>query len=94
MGKVLKNFIELTEIQFTNASSPKSTVYKDYIRPTEIAFMETIKKENASYTKIHFAIGTQKFDFFAKETPEEIDELIEDFYKQRKSSSKKKSRLL
>lgn len=88
--KILKNFIKVDEVQFTSSGSEQSH-YEDYIRPSEIIFMEVITKNSKNYTKIHFGIGSQKCDIFVSETPAEIDNRIEEFYNTRKEKKSVKS---
>lgn len=82
----MKNFIELNEVQFSATNkSEEIGRYSDYIRPSEIIFMELISRNRKTYTKIHFGIGSEKCSIFVAESPEEIDKLIENFYKNRKT---------
>ena len=40
---------------------------------------------------VHFEIGNQHAKLFVKETPEEIDEIIDEFYKGKKGKASKKN---
>ena len=88
----MKNFIKLTEVKFEETGgSVKVKYYDDYIRPASICFIERITHKGQRVCLIHFEIGNNYAKLFVKETPEEIDEIIDDFYKGKKGKASKKS---
>ena len=88
----MKNFIKLTEMKFEETGgSVKVKYYNDYIRPSSICFVEEMTHKGIKVCLIHFEIGAQHAKLFVKETPEEIDEIIDDFYKGKKGKASKKS---
>lgn len=88
----MKNFIKLTEVKFEETgSSVKVKHYNDYIRPASICFIEEMTHKGQKVCLIHFEIGEQHAKLFVKETPEEIDEIIDEFYKGKKGKASQKS---
>lgn len=88
----MKNFIKLTEVKFEETgSSVKVKYYNDYIRPASICFIEEMIHKGQRVCLIHFEIGEQHAKLFVKETPEEIDEIIDEFYKGKKGKASQKS---
>lgn len=89
----MKHFIKLTEVQNKNN---KDLFYDDYIRPEDIRFLEVLSDSSSDKirTKIHFAVGEKKCEMIVKESPAEIDDIIDNFYKDRKKriSPEKKKR--
>ena len=90
----MRNFIKLTEVKFfeeTATNSPKVKYYNDYIRPVSICFIEEMTHKGIKVCLVHFEIGNQHAKLFVKETPEEIDEIIDEFYKGKKGKASKKN---
>ena len=88
----MKNFIKLTEVKYEETGgSVKVKYYDDYIRPASICFIERIIHKGQRVCLIHFEIGDNHAKLLVKETPEEIDEIIDDFYKGKKGKASKKS---
>lgn len=90
----MRNFIKLTEVKFfeeTATNSPKVKYYNDYIRPASICFIEEMTHKGIKVCLVHFEIGNQHAKLFVKETPEEIDEIIDEFYKGKKGKASKKN---
>lgn len=88
----MKNFIKLTEVKFEQTgSSVKVKYYNDYIRPASICFIEEMIHKGQRVCLIHFEIGEQHAKLFVKETPEEIDEIIDEFYKGKKGKASQKN---
>lgn len=85
----MKNFVKLTEVQVDN--NKKTKFFNNFIRPSEIVLLEQMIFEGNQVTKIHFAIGGNKCSFFAKETPDEIDDIINNFYEGKKGKPSVKS---
>lgn len=91
---MMRNFIKLTEVKFfeeTATNSPKVKYYNDYIRPASICFIEEMTHKGIKVCLVHFEIGNQHAKLFVKETPEEIDEIIDEFYKGKKGKASKKN---
>lgn len=90
----MKNFIKLTEVKFEETGgSVKVKYYDNYIRPASICFIERIIHKGQRVCLIHFEIGDNHAKLLVKETPEEIDEIIDDFYKGKKGKASKKSEI-
>lgn len=94
----MKNFIKLTEVKFEEmfeetGGSVKVKYYDDYIRPASICFIERIIHKGQRVCLIHFEIGDDHAKLLVKESPEEIDEIIDDFYKGKKGKASKKSEI-
>ena len=88
----MKNFIKLTEVKFDETGgSVKVKYYDDYIRPASICFIERIIHKGQRVCLIHFEIGNNYAKLFVKETPEEIDKIINEFYKGKKGKASQKS---
>ena len=88
----MKNFIKLTEMKFEETGgSVKVKYYNDYIRPSSICFVEEMTHKGIKVCLIHFEIGVQHAKLFVKETPEEIDKIINEFYKGKKGKASKKN---
>ena len=88
----MKNFIKLTEVKFEETGgSVKVKYYNDYIRPSSICFVEEMTHKGIKVCLIHFEIGVQHAKLFVKETPEEIDKIINEFYKGKKGKASQKS---
>lgn len=93
----MRNFIKLTEVKFfeeTATNSPKVKYYNDYIRPASICFIEEMTHKGIKVCLVHFEIGNQHAKLFVKETPEEIDEIIDEFYKGKKGKASHKSEVV
>ena len=74
----MKNFIKLTEVKFEETGgSVKVKYYDDYIRPASICFIERIIHKEQRVCLIHFEIGDNHAKLLVKESPEEIDEIID-----------------
>ena len=88
----MKNFIKLTEVKFEETGgSVKVKYYDDYIRPASICFIERLIHKGQRICLIHFEIGNNYAKLFVKETPEEIDKIINEFYKGKKGKASQKS---
>ena len=88
----MKNFIKLTEVKIEETGgSVKVKYYDDYIRPASICFIERIIHKGIKVCLIHFEIGNNYAKLFVKETPEEIDKIINEFYKGKKGKASQKS---
>lgn len=88
----MKNFIKLTEVKFEGTGSlVKAKYYNNYIRPASICFIEEMSQKGQKVCLIHFEIGAQHAKLFVKESPEEIDEIIDEFYKGKKGKASQKS---
>lgn len=88
----MKNFIKLTEVKFEETgSSVKAKYYNNYIRPASICFIEELSHKGQNVCLIHFEIGAQRAKLLVKESPEEIDEIIDEFYKGKKGKASQKS---
>ena len=88
----MKNFIKLTEMKFEETGgSVKVKYYNDYIRPASICFIEEMSHKGQKVCLIHFEIGAQRAKLLVKESPEEIDEIIDEFYKGKKGKASQKN---
>ena len=88
----MKNFIKLTEVKIEETGgSVKVKYYDDYIRPASICFIERIIHKGQRVCLIHFEIGDDHAKLLVKESPEEIDEIIDNFYKEKKGKASKKN---
>ena len=86
----IKNFITLTEVYLSGNSEVESKVS---IKPADIICMKDVKSEKHNIIKTsvfiaNFSNPCQGFNFdgpiLVKETREEIDEIITEFYKKKK----------
>ena len=90
----MKNFIKLTEVRFEVTEGwDKAKYYNNYIRPASICFIEEMSHKGQKVCLIHFEIGAQRAKLLVKESPEEIDEIIDEFYKGKKGKASKKSEI-